>query len=316
MKKILYVLTLILLCVGLSGCSLAKEDVYIVFTSDVHGEVNNGIGYAGVKSYVKELKKDGNVILVDGGDFAEGEPIAENSKGEAIFEIMNEVGYDIAAVGNHELDFGIEATANNFNKAKFGLTSCNLRYVGKNEDPFKKVKPYIIKKIGGVKVAFIGILTPETLFSDKDSYKNNFENGELAIDIYTNPNDGSDDGFELYSRVQAVIDEANSKADYVVALAHLGIYNRNIMNCDNFINNTRGVDIVLDAHAHTDHIGDVWKNVDGEKVVYLAVGCNLERLGLIKINIDGTIETSFVESVSEKDPAVQAKIDELLIQYE
>ena len=67
MKKILYVLTLILLCIGLSGCSLAKEDVYIVFTSDVHGEVNNGIGYAGVKSYVKEFEWQGDADGVGEG---------------------------------------------------------------------------------------------------------------------------------------------------------------------------------------------------------------------------------------------------------
>lgn len=316
MKKIINIISILLVCLIISGCGLIKDDVYLVYTSDVHGNVNGDIGYAGLKSYVKGLKKESPVLLVDGGDFFCGQGIADNTKGDAIIDIMNEVGYDVATVGNNDIIYGLEQTKKVFDKAKFDLVSCNLRYIGSNEDPYTKVKPYVIKRVGGIKVAFIGIMTPEALIETDLAYRNNTENGELAIDIYTNPNDSSDTGDALYARVQEVIDEARSKADIVVALAHLGIYNRNVMNCDKFINATRGVDIVLDAHAHTDHEGEMFKNVDGEDVLYMAVGCNLDRIGVVKIKTDGTYESEFINNVTDKDIDTQSLINDLIDKYE
>ena len=306
MKKLLNIVLILMLSTVLMGCGLQKDDVYIAYTSDIHGHVNNGMGYAGLKSYIDALKKEHcYVTLVDGGDFSEGEKIAENSKASAIYDIMNDVGYDIAALGNHELDYGLDALSQNLNKAKFDVLCTNIQYTGNKDNPLSKVKPYVIKKYGPIKIAYIGIMTPEVLLEDKNSRTTNMEDGNLVIDVYNDIYD-SDGGDAVFKKIQETIDEVRNKVDYVVAIAHLGTYTKCALNCDQLIKWTTGIDIVLDAHAHTDINGEYWENMNGEKVLYFAVGCHLDKVGLIKIKTDGTFETSFVHEYETRDEKLQA----------
>lgn len=293
-NKLLKVLISLMILIGLCGCGFVREDIHIVFTSDIHGHANDGMGYEGLKSYVKSLKRvNSYVTLVDGGDFSQGEGIAKESKGQEIIDIMNDVGYDIATLGNHDFDYGLEALKDNIDKAKFDIVDCNIKYVGNGKDPFTKVKPYVIKKYGPVKVAYIGILTPETVFIENDSYKNCLEGGKLAYDLYHNPYE-SDGGDAVFARVQEVIDEARTKADYVVAVSHLGRNHESAMNAETLINFTRGIDIVLDSHAHTTE-DTMWENIDGKEVLFFAVGKHFERIGEVIIKTDNTLEWKYVE---------------------
>ena len=282
------------LLIGLSGCVFIREDIHIIFTSDIHGHVNNGMGYEGLKSYVKSLKRENSyVTLVDGGDFSEGEDIANESKGQEIIDIMNDVGYNIATLGNHDFDYGLDILKDNIDRAKFDIVDCNVKYVGNGEDPFTKIKPYVIKRYGPVKVAYIGVLTPETVLTDKDSYLNCLEDGKLAYDLYHNPYE-SDGGDAIFARVQEVIDEARSKTDYVVVLSHLGTNHSSAMNTETLINFTRGIDIVLDSHGHTTE-DTMWENIDGDEVLFFAVGKHFERIGEVIIKTDNTLEWKYIE---------------------
>ena len=83
----------------------ADQDIVILFTNDIHCGVNDNIGYAGVALYKKEmLKETPYVTLVDAGDAVQGAPLGTLSEGEDIVAIMNEMGYEFAIPGNHELD--------------------------------------------------------------------------------------------------------------------------------------------------------------------------------------------------------------------
>ncbi|MBR0435846.1 MAG: metallophosphoesterase, partial [Clostridia bacterium] len=83
-------------------------DTVILFTNDVHCGIRDGWGYAGVADLKKSLEAAGNeVLLVDAGDHVQGGPIGSLTQGEAIIDIMNEVGYDLATLGNHEFDYGM-----------------------------------------------------------------------------------------------------------------------------------------------------------------------------------------------------------------
>ena len=107
-------LVVILLSPLLSACSSKEppQDIYILYTNDVHCAVDTDIGYAGLSAY-KEwiLGKTEYVTLVDCGDALQGSTIGTVSQGEYLVDIMNEVGYDFAVPGNHEFDYGMEQLA-------------------------------------------------------------------------------------------------------------------------------------------------------------------------------------------------------------
>ena len=86
---------------ALSGAALAK-DVVILHTNDIHCGVEDNVGAARLSQYKKDLKKAGEaVLLVDAGDAVQGAPIGKLSKGEAIVNIMNAIGFDFLIPGNH-----------------------------------------------------------------------------------------------------------------------------------------------------------------------------------------------------------------------
>ena len=131
MKKFLAVL--LMLAMLLCGAAFAEDtapaltkDVVVLFTSDVHCGIDQGWGYAGVANMRNSLQADNHVVLVDDGDAIQGETIGTLTKGSAIIELMNAVGYDIAIPGNHEFDYGMENFLELTKQAKFPYISANF----------------------------------------------------------------------------------------------------------------------------------------------------------------------------------------------
>ena len=114
MKKILSLFLALALLLGCTAVAeeaapALKQDVVILFTSDAHCGIDQGFGYAGLAAVRDSLRAAGNhVVLVDNGDAIQGEPVGTMTKGEAIIDLMNAVGYDIATMGNHEFDYGMD----------------------------------------------------------------------------------------------------------------------------------------------------------------------------------------------------------------
>ena len=131
------------------------EDIIILYTNDVHCDVDRGLGYAGVMQYKKEeSEKSHNVILVDLGDAIQGENIGLISKGTAVVDIMNRVGYKFAIFGNREFDYGMENISELLERAKAKYICCNYRYTGKKFNLLEKVKPYEVVDFNGLKVKY------------------------------------------------------------------------------------------------------------------------------------------------------------------
>ena len=113
-KKILGILLAILiLCFGIvwtiSRIMPTRGDIIILYTNDIHCGIEDDIGYAGLVEYKEALEeKTPHVTLVDCGDAIQGEFIGLVSEGSYIIDIMNEAGYDLAVLGNHEFDYGME----------------------------------------------------------------------------------------------------------------------------------------------------------------------------------------------------------------
>ncbi|MBE5814794.1 MAG: bifunctional metallophosphatase/5'-nucleotidase [Clostridiales bacterium] len=288
MKKLLGLL--LALCMLLSGVAFAEtaeapalqQELVVLFTSDVHCGVDTGFGYAGLAAVRDNLKAQGkHVVLVDNGDSIQGAPIGTMTKGEANIKLMNAVGYDVATIGNHEFDYGMERFHELVAMAEFPYVSCNFV---KNGEPV--FAPYIIKEFDGVKVAFLGISTPKTITSSAPKYFQD-ENGNF---IYGFCQDET--GAALYAAVQTAIDAAKGEgAQYVIGLAHLG----NEAECQpwtyaDVIANTTGMDALLDGHSHDTNQVEML-NKDGNTVLRSACGTKLEGIGYLTIGTNGAMET-------------------------
>ena len=289
MKKALsLVLTICLLAalfVGFGGTGAFAEgedqDILILFTSDVHCGVAQGWGYAGLYEAKQNLSKDYNVLLVDDGDAIQGEAIGTMTTGEAIIDIMNSMGYDVAIPGNHEFDYGVERFLELTKKANFPYISCNF-----NKEGELIFEPWLMKEIGGLKIAFVGVTTPYTLRSSTPTYFMD-DNGNF---IYGFMQDET--GESVYNAVQQSVDAARAEgADYVIVIGHMG----NETECipwryNDVISNVSGIDAFLDGHSHdTDQV--VMKDKDGKDVVRSACGTKMANIGVLHITRDGKISS-------------------------
>ena len=284
-RKIAGLLLILAVClgIGLAAAEGLTKDVLVLFTSDVHCGVDQGFTLAGLKAIKDTAVKAGNhVLLVDDGDAVQGESIGVLTQGMLSIELMNAVGYDAAIPGNHEFDYGMDRFFELVEAAEFPYISCNFRKEGK-----LVFDPYIIKEFDGVKIAFVGATTPETLVSSTPRYFQD-ENGRFIYD-FTQGGDGSD----FYAAVQKAVDDARAEgAEYVFLIAHLGneasvkpyLYS-------DVIEHTNGINAVLDGHSH-DTIKVTMKNKDGDMVIRQACGTKMACIGWLRISAaDGSVDT-------------------------
>ena len=287
MKRILGLVLAMAMLLSLTGAVCGEpeqleKDVVVLFTSDVHCGIDQGFGYAGLAAIRQSMEDAGNhVVLVDNGDSIQGEPIGTMTTGEALIELMNVVGYDLAIPGNHEFDYGMDRFLELTEKADFPYISANF-----NKDGELVFAPYLVKEFDGVKIAFVGITTPKTITTSTPKYFQD-ENGNF---IYGFMQDES--GEKLYAAVQSAVDAAREEgAAYVIALGHLG----NEQACEpwtyaDVIGNTTGIDALLDGHSHdTDQVEMV--NKDGQTVLRSGCGTKLAGVGCLRIGKDGKLST-------------------------
>lgn len=295
MKKLISLL--LFLALTLTGTAMAEKsviglqkDLIILYTSDVHCSVDDGWGYAGLAAVKEKLSKDHHVLLVDNGDSFQGTPLGTITSGEDILEIMNTVGYDATVPGNHDFDYGVDRFLELAEKARFPYICCNFT---KNNEPV--LPPSLIKEVDGVKIGFIGICTPATLFISTPTF---FMNNQREF-IYDFMQDKS--GQKLYSAVQKAIDDVRAEgADYVIAIAHLGNGEASKpWRYNDVIANTSGIDAILDGHSHdTEQV--IMQDKDGKKVIRSACGAKMANIGALTIAKDGNISSELYSWNSEK----------------
>ena len=236
------------------------------------------------------------------------------SQGSWIVDIMDEVGYDLAIPGNHEFDFGMDTFLDIAqNQADYTYLSCN--FVDASGDPV--LEPYTMISYGDVDVAYVGISTPETLSKSAPAYFQ--DDAGNYIYGFCQGNDGQD----LYDQVQETVDAARAEgADYVVALAHLGVDGQSSpwMSTE-VIANTTGIDVMLDGHSHTVVPSQTVANADGEDVLLAQTGTKAESIGKLVIAPDGTMTTELValadvDTTSQAYASAQNYIESIQAQYQ
>ena len=299
-----------IVCICMVLCSLnaatfAKdsETIVILYENDVHCAVE---GYSKLAAMKNELKSEYEYVgVVSSGDFVQGGTLGAVSKGEYIVELMNLVGYDAIAPGNHEFDYTISRLTELYELSETKYISCNFAKIGEEKTYFE---PYTIVSYGDVDIAYIGIITPETITSARPSQFKN-ENGEI---IYTFNES------RLYELVQESIDEATEDgADYVIALSHIGYDESGELNdVTDVIENTDGLDVVLDAHSHSVIEEKIVKDKSGDDVLLSSTGTGFENIGKLTI-ANGEFDTELVktETYTKTDADVDAYIAEINESY-
>ncbi len=269
-----------------------EDGIVVLFTNDVHCTDDDGSSYAAIAGYKAEMEAvygTGNVTLVDNGDAIQGGVLGSLSKGSWIVDIMNQVGYDLAIPGNHEFDFRMDTFLDIVeNQADYTYLSCNFMDLETNTTV---LEPYTIVSYGDVQVAYVGITTPDTLTSSAPACFQD-EDGNYIYGFCQ-----GNEGQNLYGQVQDTVDAAREAgADYVVALAHLGVdpSSSPYMSTE-VIANTTGIDVVLDGHSHTVVPTQTVENAAGEGVLLSQTGTKAESIGKLVISADGTMTTELVD---------------------
>ena len=297
MRKILALVLAMALCCGLfSGVSAeeAKQDVVILYTNDVHTYIDNPLSYdviAGIKAELEKTYGQGNVLLADAGDHVQGTAYGSMDKGDTILALMNAAGYDIATLGNHEFDYGMEKTLANVQAAAFPYVSCNF-YHEENGVPGEPVleASHIFETAGGLKVAFVGITTPETFTKSTPAYFQD-ENGSYIYGI-----SGGEDGAALAADVQKAIDAVADNADVVIGLGHLGDDPASQpWTSEETIARVSGLDAFIDGHSHSSVIGKEVSGKDGQAVLLTQTGEYFDAIGMMVISGEtGAITTDLI----------------------
>ena len=219
----------------------------ILYTNDVHTYIDGALSYdvlAGLKAQLKEVY--GNVLLVDAGDAVQGTAFGSMDKGATIVQLMNAAGYDVATLGNHEFDYGMDGAMNVIDWAEYPYVSCNFYHEANGVKGETVLPAYELVEIGGRKIAFVGITTPESFTKSTPAYFQD-ENGNYIYGI-----SGGEDGAALYADVQAAIDAAKADgATLVIALGHLGDDPASQpWTSEEVIANVTGLDAFIDGHSH------------------------------------------------------------------
>ena len=293
-----------------------KSEVTILYTNDVHTYIDKQapeLTYAAIAALKQSYQDAGKkVLLVDAGDHVQGTAYGSMDQGASIIQLMNAAGYDAATPGNHEFDYGMDRAKELMKEADFPYLSCNWLDLRTNLRVLPSVKVFVR---GGVRIAFVGITTPETFTKSTPAYFMNKAQTKYIYDIL-----GGEDGQKLYSAVQKAIDKAKCMADVVIGLGHLGVDpSSSPWTSEEVIAHTTGLDAFIDGHSHTVVENRQVLDASGKAVTLTQTGSYFAHVGEMTIAADGTISTRLLDTYEGADANVAAmqsawisSVDEML----
>ncbi len=280
-----------------------EKDIVILFSSDVHGQGDANLSYAGLVSYAKEMTDAGNhVAIVDAGDSVSGSVYAAVSRGVYSVETMNLVGYTGAVPGVHDFDFGVTRFKDVLaNTAEFPYISCNFINAENESTIFE---PYKIVSYGDKKVAFIGISDPETPVKSSADFGKKYSFCD------------DDDGEYLYYIVQKAVNSAIlDGADYIVAISHLTADSLSPYSAAAVIQNTSGIHAVIQGGTHSAATGEKIRDAEGNTVLLSRTGSEMDSFGVLTIRPNRTLEAKMINDYKLRDISTSDKIKTLQASY-
>jgi 2',3'-cyclic-nucleotide 2'-phosphodiesterase (5'-nucleotidase family) len=181
--------------------------------------MRGGAAYLAAKA--EALRNERPTLLVSAGDMIQGNNWANLFQGESVIEFMNAMKFDAMALGNHEFDFGQQVLRKRIAEARFPVLGANVEGLG-------MLKPFVIREVGGVKVALIGVVTEDT-------------------PVTTHPGNVAGLKFEPPAQtVRKYVAELRPHADIIVVLSHIG-YSADRLLAEQ----VEGIDVIIGGHSHT-----------------------------------------------------------------
>lgn len=295
MKHIARLLATAGLLLPLAAPQAAADNLVLLQTNDTHSQIDpNDKNLGGIqrrKAVVDSIRAiHPDALLIDSGDAVQGSLFFTIYGGEVEMKMMNELGYDIAILGNHDFDNGVESLAKN-------LALSDARWITTNYDlsdtplaPY--FSPYTIREIDGKKIAFIGInLNPKGMIAE-----------------------GNYDGVRYLDGLKAANATAwhlkhNEKVDLVVAVTHIGYDEVAGLNDQELAEESEDIDIILGGHSHTvlrPGSGKEWVENDQDREV-LVTQNGKSGIFVTEVTVD-------LDSIGSKPPvyrqiAVDSRLD-------
>ncbi len=296
----------------LTGCAQKDKDaahLVILHTNDTHSAIEpdrHDMGGMARRKVLIDSVRDtrDNVLLVDAGDAVQGSLYFTLFGGEVERKLMNELGYDIRILGNHEFDRGIESLASEWKQVKADRISSNYDFTG---TPLEGLfVPSVIKEINGHKVGFIGInLDPAGIIAE-ENYR----------------------GIDYLDAIKSANAEAgklrSEGAETIIAVTHIGYDEDKDKDCDDLrlAAGSKDIDIIIGGHSHTliDPAKGIpaWRvaNAVGDTVSVLQTGSSGTNLGEIDINLaTGKVKARLIPVDNRLDSRVDSSFASLIAPY-
>lgn len=244
-----------------------SESIIILYTNDEHGwmepegDFGGSAGIVGLWKGQEGYSEDkDNYLILSGGDMWTGPAISTWFKGESMADVMNEMNYSAAAIGNHEFDFAIDGLKERMEQSNFPFLSANIREKSSGNIP-DFIDPYIIKKVAGLKVGIIGLTTTSSPFT---TFPDNVKDYDFI--------DYDDALSEIAPKVKA------EGAEIIITIGHI---------CSNEMQSLVSTAITLGISVITGgHCNQLVAQIANDKVALLQGGDRLEYYGKLEIRID------------------------------
>lgn len=285
-----------------AGATETEQDltghIVILHTNDVHGAIGE---YAKVAALKQAYQAAGAyVLLADAGDFIQGDPTVSASQGKTAIELMNLAGYDVAAPGNHEFDYGYPNLKTLAGEADFPILAANVRY----DNAAALGDQTTFTTTDGKKIGIFGLDTPETATK---AHPDKIKGGSFLA------------AQEMFDCAQAQVDALKADGcDYIICLGHLGIDAESTGNRSiDLLEKVTGIDVFIDGHSHST-LEEIKEATNGTgkvgDTVLTSTGTKLANVGMVDISPDGTISTSSLatsELTVTPDAKVAARAEEI-----
>lgn len=262
--------------------SIGSKQLTVLHTNDVHSYIDpfpanhpknpNMGGVARRAALIESIRAENpNVLLLDSGDIFQGTPYFNYYGGELEFKLMSKMQYDLATIGNHDFDNGIEGLYAQLPNASFEFVSANYDF--KNTVLDGHVKPYKIFNKNGIKVGVFGLGVELDGLVDKRNSKETVYHDPVSV-----------------AQEMSKILKFNHQCDLIICLSHIGYQYKNEPNkiCDvKLAALTKDIDLIIGGHTHTFlDKPTVLKNVEGKEVIVNQAGCYGLNLGRIDFYFD------------------------------
>jgi 2',3'-cyclic-nucleotide 2'-phosphodiesterase (5'-nucleotidase family) len=279
----------------------AETQLVILHTNDLHGHITSWRGWEGdlagktlggldrLSTAIESVrKKSEHVLLLDAGDAIADTVIGMQSKGLAVVELMNALGYDAMVLGNHEFDFGQNRLQVLMGKAYFPILAANIR----EQSGKLFAQPYIIRQLGPLRVGILGIAYPHTpLTTAKEN---------VTGLLFEDP---------VNSAKYFIKEMCRQGAEVIIVLSHLGL------GADiEFAKSVPGIDVIVGGHSHN-------RIVEPRRVgntLIVQAGAHGSNLGVLKLTFSGNQQINSVyhlvtidHAVFKAEPSMREKIDQL-----